>query len=61
MAAARDKAQSEVHSPDTPPAIPADIKRTLIDALRVDREEYGDSAENRNAVLWLEGKLHAAT
>ena len=37
-----------------------DIQRTLMDALKTDREEYGESAENVNARLWLEGKLEGA-
>lgn len=34
--------------------MPADIYRTLLDALDVDEEEYGKSAENVNARIWLQ-------
>lgn len=33
--------------------MPADIYRTLLDALKTDEEEYGRSAENVNARIWL--------
>lgn len=34
--------------------IPADIKRTLLDALKTEEEEYGETAETVNARLWVE-------
>lgn len=33
--------------------MPADIYRTLLDTLKTDEEEYGRSAENVNARIWL--------
>lgn len=38
----------------------ADIHRTLLGALKIEVEEYGESAETINARLWLEGKLKGA-
>lgn len=36
--------------------VPADVRRTLLQALRVEREENGVSADNAAAVRWVKGE-----